>query len=108
MATAKVRVPAFEVGVAPVEIDLKGGGTLILSKGKIDFKPKNGKNYVQRYTWSQIDKHLQAGGKKTWVPDSGEKEEILSERAKKAAETRATKKRAAKAKPSAAPLRKRA
>ncbi|MEJ8839347.1 hypothetical protein [Ramlibacter sp. AN1133] len=110
MATARVKLPALDFGVAPVEIDLKGGGTMIMSKGRVDFMPKDGKNYVRRYTWAQLAKHLLAGGRQTWVPDSKAKEEMLSDKAKKAAKTRAKKKRVAsvKAVPLPVPARKRA
>lgn len=107
MATAKIRLPGLEFGVAPIEIEVKGGGTLIMSKGRVDFMPKDGKNYVRRYSWAQLAKHLEDGGKQVWVPDSKAKEEMLSKKAKKAAKTRAKQRRVAavKAAPAREPLR---
>lgn len=71
--------------------------------------PIDGKNYVQRYRWGQLAKHLAQGGTETWVPDRKEKKAKRSEAAVKAAKTRAKKKRAVAAKTSAKlPVRKRA
>lgn len=109
MPDVKLTLPTIGFSKVDTEIEIPGQGTLFISKGGVDWMPIDGKNYVQRYRWGQLTKHLAQGGTETWVPDRKEKKAKRSEAAVKAAKTRAKKKRAVAAKTSAKPpVRKRA
>jgi hypothetical protein len=105
MPDVKLTLPTIGFGKVDTEIEIPGQGTLFISKGGVDWKPIDDKNYVQRYRWAQLAAHLTEGGKRTWVPDRKEKKARRVAAGVKAAKTKAAKKRAPAA---PTPMRKRA
>jgi len=56
---------------ADSELRVEGQGTLIFSKGSVEWRPLGNKTNLRRYTWKQFAAHLEAGGKPAKIQDDG-------------------------------------
>lgn len=61
-----IRIPAAQIINTDVTVDVKSGderlGTLLISRGSIDWRPRNGR-YVRRLSWERFNDLMEEYGR---------------------------------------------